>query len=245
MSNFFKEVKANAGEVEKILLGPSYSYWENIKTPQELGMSSKGTIPTIAKDINGLINYVEVLVSGKSKASKTGKPLGNKFFLKTGATCKDKETNEIVDRYMYINNVPNGSIPFISSGMNMDFKEFKGLVPGTMSNLADINPMVLFQSFMTGENPECQEITLETIDAKNNKGKETRHVTTMDLKNINPCDFKPFYDKNPITDINCIEAFGNLSSQTPDDLLVKLFYASLGLGGIYLLIKLMKKMKEN
>ena len=102
MSNFFEEVKANAGEVEERLLGPSYSYWENIKTPQELGMSSKGTIPTIAKDINGLINYVEVLVSGKSKASKTGKPLGNKFFLKTGATCKDKETNEIVDRYMYI-----------------------------------------------------------------------------------------------------------------------------------------------
>ena len=148
MSNFFEEVLADANEVEERLLGPSYPYWDNIKTPSQLGMSSKGTIPTIAKDIRGLINYVELLVTGQSRASKTGKPLGNKFFLKTGATCKDKKSGEIVDRYMYINNVPNGSIPFISSGMNMNFKEFKGLVPGTMSNLADINPMTIFQAFM-------------------------------------------------------------------------------------------------
>ena len=54
-----------------------------------------------------------MLVTGKGRASKTGKPLGNKFFLKTGGQCNpiDKKGNT-VDRYLYINNVPDGSIPF-------------------------------------------------------------------------------------------------------------------------------------
>ena len=76
-------------------------------------MSSKGSISAVSKDINGLISYVEVLVTGKSKASVSGGPLGNKFFLKTGAKCKDiandASNNELVDRYIYVNNVPQGS----------------------------------------------------------------------------------------------------------------------------------------
>jgi hypothetical protein len=98
---------------------------------------------------------------------------------------------------------------------------------------------------MSGSQPECDEITLETIDVNNNKGTETRHVTTTDLKNMNPCDFKPLYNKNPITGQVCREAFTNKkSSKTPDDFLVKLFYASLGVLGVYLLLSIMKKIKE-
>lgn len=47
-------------------------------------MSSKGSISAVSKDINGLISYVEVLVTGKSKASASGGPLGNKFFKNRG-----------------------------------------------------------------------------------------------------------------------------------------------------------------
>lgn len=60
--------------------GPTYPYYKNIKTPTQLGMSSNGTLSALGNDINGLINYVSVLVEGNSKASATGRPLGNKFF---------------------------------------------------------------------------------------------------------------------------------------------------------------------
>jgi hypothetical protein len=140
MSNLFEDVLNDAKGVEEKLLGPSYPYYKNIKRPNEIGMTDKGTLKALGKDIDGLIQYVEVLVSGKSKASATGGPLGNKFFLKTGAKCVDNKTNEQVDRYIYVNNIPQGSIPFISNGLGVNFKEFRGLIPGTMSNLSVLNP---------------------------------------------------------------------------------------------------------
>ena len=83
MSNIFNEVLTDANGVQDKLLGPTYPYYDNIKSPSQLGMGDKGTIKQMTKDIDGLIDYVEVLVSGKSKASATGQPLGNKFFLQT------------------------------------------------------------------------------------------------------------------------------------------------------------------
>ena len=243
--NFFEEVLDDVKGVEQRILGPDYQYWKQIKSPGQMGMSTHGSMSTIAADVDGLIGYVEVLVTGKGQASATGGPLGNKFFLKTAATCKDKKSKKVVDRYVYVNNVPDGSIPFISSGMNMNFGDFEGLVPGTLSNVSALNPMLIFQAFMSGSQPECEEITLETIDVNNNRGTETRHVTTTDLKNMNPCDFNPQYNKNPVTGQVCREAFSNRRNtklKTPDDFLVKLFYASLGVFGIYLLLSLMKKL---
>ena len=208
-----------------------------------MGMSTKGTIQAISKDVGGLINYVELLVTGKGKASKTGRPLGNKFFLKTAATCKDKKSGGIVDRYVYVNNVPNGNIPFISSASGMNFSTFEGLVPGTLSNLSDMNPLLIFQAFMSGSQPDCQEITLETIDVHNKKGTETRHVTVTDLQNMSPCDFAN--NKNPITKEKCKESFTDRKrTYIPDDFLVKLFYSGLSIIGVYILIGIMIRIKE-
>ena len=241
MSNLFKDVLEDVESLEQELLGPDYEYWNQIKTPSQLGMSSNGSISTIASDVAGLINYVELLVTGDSKASKTGKPLGDKFFLRTFATCTDKTSGEVVDRYIYINNVPDGSIPFISSGMNMNFSEFEGLVPGTMSNLSAMNPLLLFQAFMSGSQPECQEIKLETIDVNNNRSSETRHVTTTDIQNMNPCWYSN--KKNPISGQKCKESFSNYKKRDkmPDDLLIQLYYGSLGLLGLYLLMRMVTK----
>ena len=119
MSNFFTDILKNAKEVEEELLGPDYPYYKYIKNPSELGMSGDGSLKQLGKDIDGLVNYVELLVSGKGNASATGQPLGDKFFLKTGGKCTDKSTGQEVDRYIYIDNVPAGNIPFISSGISL------------------------------------------------------------------------------------------------------------------------------
>ena len=92
-----------------------------------MGMSDDGNFGALANDIGGLINYVEVLVSGKG-GSTTGGPLGDKFFLKTGGKCTDVASKKLVDRYIYIDNIPDGSIPIVSSGMGIKFNEFRGLI---------------------------------------------------------------------------------------------------------------------
>ena len=60
MSNFFEEVLDDVNAVEEKLLGPDYAYWKQIKSPSEMGMSTKGSISTIAKDVGGLINVYQI-----------------------------------------------------------------------------------------------------------------------------------------------------------------------------------------
>ena len=244
-TNIFSDVTKNLKETQDQLLGPQYDYTDQIITPSKLGMSGKGSFEALARNIGGLTSYVQLLVTGKSKASKTNEPLGNKFFLKTGALCKDKKNGKDIDRYIYINNVPDGSIPFITSGLDTNFSTFKGLVPGTLSNISQINPLQILQSFMAGSKPECQELMMETISTNNIKSFDTKHVTTLDIENMSPCWFLD--KKNPITNKTCKEAFSNISydtsKETSDDLISKLYFSTLSIFGLYILIKLFENKK--
>jgi hypothetical protein len=252
MSNLFQEVLTDATGVENKLIGPTYPYYKNIKSPSQIGMSSNGTIQQMGKDINGLIQYVELLVSGNSGASSTGGPLGNKFFLQTGAKCSATNTCssstdascQSVDRYIYINNVPEGDIPFISSGMGVNFTDFKGLIPGAMGNLNVLNPFAIMKAFLSGSNPPCQEITMQTIDVNNNASSETHYVTTSDISNMDACSFTN--NINPVTGAACVEAFktgvsANASPVMTEDPLDQLYFASLAGIGIYILYRFMEK----
>lgn len=249
MSNLFQDVLTNPKSVEEKLLGPTYPYYKNIKTPKEIGMSDKGTLKQMGKDIDGLIQYVELLVSGKSRASATGGPLGNKFFLKTGAKCaavnkcsnsNDASTCEKTDRFIYVSNVPEGNIPFISSGLGVNFSEFKGLIPGSMGNLNVLNPFAIMRAFLSGTNPPCQEITMQTIDVNNNKSSETHYVTLADIQSMDPCIFPN--KKNPITGASCRETFETRKPHVmSDDILDQLYFVSLAGLGVYILYRIMDK----
>ena len=209
-NNIFQDVLNDAGGVEAKLLGPTYNYAQNIKTPAQIGMSDKGSLAVLGNDINGLIQYVELLVSGKSKASVPGGPLGNRFFLKTGAKCSYTDASGAMseqDRYIYVDNKPEGNIPFISSNSisGANFSEFKGLIPGAISNLNALNPYAIMQSFLSGSTPTCIPLTMETIDISNNTGIDTHYVTTVDIQNMDPCSFPD--RKNPVNGRVCKETF--------------------------------------
>ena len=253
MSNLFQEVLNDAKGVEERLLGPTYPYYKNIKAPNEIGMSDRGTLQQMGKNIDGLIQYVELLVTGDSKASTTGGPLGNKFFLKTGAKCvaidkctdeNDESTCEQTDRFIYVNNVPSGNIPFISDGLGVNFSEFKGLIPGSMGNLNVLNPFAIMRAFLSGSTPPCQEITMQTIDINNNKSSESHYVTLADIQNMDPCIFSN--KTNPVTQDKCRETFktGVAADAFPvmsDDPIDQLYFASLAGLGIYILYRIMDK----
>ena len=251
MSNIFQEVVTDAKGVEERLLGPTYPYYKNIKTPSQIGMSDNGTIQQMATDINGLIQYVELLVTGNSGASATGSPLGNKFFLQTGAKCaaidsctdsNDASTCQKVDRYIYVDNVPEGNIPFISSGLGVNFSEFKGLIPGAMGNLNVLNPFAIMRAFMSGSNPPCQTLTMTTINNDNVKSSESHYVTLADISNMDPCSFPN--GKNPVTGQQCKETFTNLNPATiPEDPITQIYLASIGVLGVYILYRMMEKSK--
>lgn len=205
-SNFFQEIADAPGDMERKLLGPPYNYFKEIKTPDELGMSGKGTLSQLATNVGGLMDYVELLVTGRGSASTTGRPLGNRLFMKTGGTCTDTKTKRQADRYMYIDNVPDGSVPFISGAMGVQFTTFEGLIPGILSDIDQMNPMAIMRGFMEGSEPDCIDVALPVVGQNGVQTTERHHVPVAELKGISPCVFPGRV--NPATKAPCREAFG-------------------------------------
>ena len=256
------------------LIGPSYDYWKSIKQPSEMGMSPGFSLGALASNVDGLLSYVEVLISGTGNASVTGKPLGNKFFLKTTGKCSEttaaqwkKERDEdeawdkayeeignkegakqitedeatklknalndqkkqrdearakdkkIVDRWIYVNNIPDGSIPFIASGADgRTFNDLRGLIPGALGNLGALSPVQLFNGFTAGTYPDCAEISLQTVDNDNVRRSEKRHVALVEMAEMNPCQFPGRV--NPASGKSCSnsgEGFNAMGAQTIDN----------------------------
>ena len=247
-----EDIKANSTAAKEKYLGPSYDYVKNIKLPSQMGMGPKGNTPQLGRDINGLIAYTELLVSGGGDASVPKGPMGNKFFLQTGAKCLANDTNTEVDRFMYINNIPSGNVPFISSGLGgVNFSSFRGLIPGTIEQMNNFNPLHILSAFMAGLTPDCQPLTMEVVDVNNHKSKETHYVTLTDIDNIDPCTFPD--KRNPRTNVKCRQTFTNMNTDNsaysnqwepviPRDTHSQLYFASVGVLGIYIAFKALQKM---
>jgi hypothetical protein len=222
----------------------SYNYAANVRTPGAIGMSPDGTLTALGNDITGLISYTQLLVEGTGKASATGQPMGNKFFLKTMGTCQDIDTGDTVDRYIYINNIPMGNIPFISESIGGNFSSFRGLIPGMFSDMEVFNPVTIAKGFMAGSMPSCRAINMGTVDVNNNVGSETQFVADVDIEAIDPCLFSN--KKNPLTNAGCIEVFSNRDTSSPyssknnDNNIVIIFL----LFAIYLIVNYLTKIKK-
>lgn len=278
---FFDDIMNDVDSVEQELLGPDYSYWKHIKGLDALNIKSDGG--SIINDFKGLMDYIKILISGRGAASETGKPLGNAFFMKTGASCLDidsektdvdkkensnddghyivdacgnkvvKETDEdkykSVDRYVYINNIPDGDIPFLSSLAGENFTFLEGLVPGILSNMNNLNPFSIFSSFLDGVNPKCKKVSLKTMDNNNKMEYKEQYVTLTDIKTLNPCWFKD--KKNPLTGKTCSskDGFQNRydnkykTNTLPSGLICKTYYTTLCVLLAYLLYKIASKKK--
>jgi hypothetical protein len=244
--NIITRASRDPKSLEEQLIGPSYSYSSQIFSPSEIGMSAAGTLGALANDIGGLIAYTTLLVSGGGAASAVNGPLGNKFFLETAGKCKDKATGEVKTRHIYVNNQADGSIPFISAGLNgTTFGQFKGIIPGVMSNVARINPFQILQAFTSGGTPECQAIQMQTIDVKNIRSTETRYVTTNDIAAMQACWFPG--GRNPVTGSRCRETFTNMSPGTyeemPRDFISKLYLSGISLVALYIFYRLFQRKK--
>lgn len=202
----------------------TYPYQDMIKTPTEIGVSDKGNLKALGNDVTAIQSYVNVLMSGDSKAQRAS-PMGNKYFFNTGTECTDL-TGATQARYAYVNNIPDGKIIG------------KGLVPGILEDLSALDPSALFSAF--SQDKTCQEITMSTRDNSNKNGEESRYVLNSDIEKYNPCWFPN--KRNPMSGSKCEGLTNRRSScNIPNDPVVKLYMA--GIGGLmaYLMYRFIKK----
>ena len=235
-------LNAFSGNLGENILGPKYEYHTKIKSPKELDMSPDGNMSALAKDVGGIIAYVELLVEGGGKANRAGKPLGDRFFLKTAAKCKDVDTKEDVDRYHYVNNQIDGKINLPGFKLNTGLK---GLIPGVIGDITKINPAGLLSGFVEGSKPWCKKVRKKVIDNNNNESYETHHIALSDLKahELNASDRKKLRNfkknmKNNDKHAQCKESFQNLMNK---DQVPNLYITSASLFMIYLLYNLYHK----
>jgi hypothetical protein len=205
----------------------NYPYYKYIKSPDALGASSKGNLTALGNDVKAITSYVGVLVTGQSSA-QTVAPLGNKYFMSTGATCTAPDGSS-QPRFVYINNIPSGSIPFMPGAQ---VKNLQGLVPGTLEDVSYMNPFKLFTAFSKGTN--CQKITMDTRDIDNNTMTESQYVLNDDIADYNPCWFPG--GVNPVTKKSCIEAM-----TLPNDPSIQMYATCVGILGIYIMYSLLRK----
>jgi hypothetical protein len=219
----FKQAATDPKSLEQALLGPSYSYSQFIKLPSQMGMSGNGGMSTLASDIEGIMSYVDILISGGGQASSTGKPLGNKYFVPIQGIqctpsgkvpCKDAAGNTIpcpdikdglAPRSIYVDNVPTGNIPFLSGATGTDFSQFRGLVPGILQSAEGLNPFALLGGFLQGATPPCSYINMEVISNDNVSKREGGWVLDSEISGMDPCTFSG--GGNPLTGTPCREAF--------------------------------------
>ena len=54
----------NGGTGSQEIMGPSYSYVDNVQSPSSLGIGSDGSISQIARNTDGIVTYMQNLISG-------------------------------------------------------------------------------------------------------------------------------------------------------------------------------------
>jgi hypothetical protein len=218
-----------------------YPYQQYIKSPQQLGSSTKGTSETISNNIKALSSYVSLLVEGSSSAQTTGNsPLGNSYFYNTGGTCTAPD-GTTQNRYIYINNRPDGTIPLISSTSGVSFSKFKGLVPGILEDLSYMDPTELLSAF--DSNTDCQEITMDVYDNNNVPSTQSYYVNNDDISKYNPCWFRN--KKNPVTKMKCINTMATRKqySVMSNDVWLQTYMYGITALSCYLLYSLIYKKK--
>lgn len=210
------QVAAGPGAATESVMGPSYSYAENIRGPAAMGVGNRGTFGQIGTNTGAIFNYVKYMISGPA--------MGNQYFVNTGGSCTASDKS-VQPRYNYINNIASGA-DVLPAAMKQDLggiaSNFDGLIPGMLEDVEGLNPVHLFGALAADSTPSCECYTCPTSG-----GDESRFMN----KDLTP-DFGG--SKCRVDDISkCIrttEGFANQSELVlPGVLVVALFAILIGL----------------
>ena len=172
---------ANEG-LDKVL-GKSYDYLKDIKSPAQKGVSSAGTMDQVFTNTGAITGYVNNLLLGPK--------LGNQMFSDTGGTCK-APNGSVVRRWTWVNNkmgaddaaaILGPSFQRAVGGSGID-----GIVPGMGGDIAAINPLKIMNAMVLDASPPCQAYTCPvTLEDGTDNGTETHFMSPSLELNMNGC----------------------------------------------------------
>jgi hypothetical protein len=145
-NSMWANLSSGSADTTTDILGPEYSYADNIQSASSQGVGTDGTFSQLSRNAGAIEYYVKTLITGDP-------PLGNQFFVNTGGTCTAPD-GQLRSRYNYINNMSSGSaaLPAAISDLGADFN---GLIPGVVDDIEGLNPLYIFSSMTADASPQC------------------------------------------------------------------------------------------
>lgn len=195
----WSDIQNNSDNVSTSILGPSYSYSDNIPGPTSLGVGGSGSFGQLFTNLNAATQYVKVMITGDP-------PLGDAYFINTGGTCTAPD-GSTQSRMNFINNRSTGQ-DLVPQGLNeLSFltSELNGLIPGVVGDIEGLDPLYLFNAMTADGTPACQ-----CYQCPSTTGTQFGFLTT---------ELSPDFDTNICKQVdpsNCIqkESFTNMTSMS-------------------------------
>jgi hypothetical protein len=128
LNSLWGDVKKKDPAAETAIMGPPYSYSDNIADPEAKGVSSEGSFNQLGTNLGAVGSYVNTLVGSQK--------MGDQYMVNTGGTCTAPD-GSVQARFNYINNVS------------------RGLVFGVVNDIAGLNPVYLMNSVTASASPPC------------------------------------------------------------------------------------------
>ena len=166
LSLIFRIYSREMDLVPEGLLGPKYSFADELKTPSEMGIRKDGSFDGIMRAVGGINYYVDAIGFGEATmlAKDLGmhqNPLGIRYFMKTGSSCDNG-----ADMYEYISTVPNGLPGRVGDEIQKTLGvKFRGLAPGIVEDAASaLNPLPILSAAIHSGYGKCKKVTLPVGD---------------------------------------------------------------------------------
>jgi hypothetical protein len=148
------------------LLGPKYSYADEMPAPSQIGVRRSGTVGAVVDAVAGINYYVDTIGFGHSTGLAKNKgmrqnPLGLRFFTDTGIQCSNGQP-----MYEYVDTVPKPLGGRIGEEIQKSMEvPFQGLAPGIVQDATNaLNPMPLFRAATGSGFAKCKKVTLPVGD---------------------------------------------------------------------------------
>ena len=164
------------------ILGPDYSYAENIPLPNQIGVRDGDDIGSVIGAVKGVAYYTDTIgFGGPSSFLDQGmglKPIGVQAWMKSGMTCSNG-----ADMWTYMNGIPNGTAlggTLAKTLSDSGLPGLKGMAPGIMEDIESaFNPVPIMESVFGTSFPSCKMVEMPVGDQDGNISKKDSSGNTV------------------------------------------------------------------
>jgi len=188
------------------LLGPNYSFADNLPLPGEVGVRNGDDLQSVTDSVKAVAYYVDMIgfgeaSSGMSRGVGPGggpKPLGVNTWMKTGLICSNG-----AEMWTYNEGIPTGDAlgtTFKNALKSAGFPAMRGLAPGMLEDAQTaLNPIPIMKTMFGSGFPQCR-LTEKRVGDQDGRiqNKSTDSYYIDNPETVTDKDGKPYKEGNGI-----------------------------------------------